>query len=348
MFKHIFLSFTLLFSALTRAEYLRNIHNEFTEWHKKFDIVFKGAHEYEKMLARWIENDLFIIETNARNLSYSLGHNRFSGMNIGEFREYIRQFPFLESKEVPPLLFKTPTNPGYKLPASVNWVEVGAVTPVKDQGQCGSCWSFSTTGAVEGAYYNVHGKLQSFSEQQLVDCDNLRHGGRDHGCNGGLMDNAFAWIGKNGGLCLETAYPYVSGETTSSGDCKETCDPVADSMVVTFVDVEPNSDSAMMAAIAKQPVSIAIEADQREFQLYKSGVFTGECGAKLDHGVLVVGYGNAGSDGDYYLVKNSWGLSWGDGGYIYLGRGTDPKTGEPYNKGAGQCGILAQASFPVL
>jgi cathepsin L len=227
------------------------------------------------------------------------------------------------------------------VPASVNWVTNGGVTPVKNQGQCGSCWSFSTTGALEGAYFVKYNKLSSFSEQQLVDCDNHKNGGKDMGCNGGLMDNAFEWIDKNNGLCTEADYPYTSGVTKTAGTCRSTCTLVDDSKVTTYTDVTASSDSAMMAALAKQPVSIAIEADQKEFQLYKSGVFSAACGTNLDHGVLVVGYGSLNGE-DYYLVKNSWGTSWGAGGYIMLGRGSK------YNSGNGQCGMLMQGSYPTV
>ena len=114
------------------------------------------------------------------------------------------------------------------------------------------------------------------------------------------------------------------------------------------MDVDPSSDVAMMSALTKQPVSVAIEADEREFQLYKSGVFTGKCGTKLDHGVLVVGYGKDESGLEYYMVKNSWSTSWGLGGYIKLGKGVNPTTGEAYNGGDGQCGVLLSASYPLL
>ena len=308
---------------------------KFADWVSEYKIAFKNNEHYLSVLKKWTDNNVFIENVNSRNLSYSLGHNQFSGMDRDEYRQYLVQFPF--EKRTNGILSRGNVDVN-ALPDSVNWVTKGGVTPVKDQGQCGSCWSFSTTGALEGAFFNSAGNLQSFSEQQLVDCDNLKNGGHDHGCNGGLMDNAFEWIAKNGGLCLESAYPYVSGTTQKpNANCAKTCSVVKGSTVTDFVDVTPSSDLAMVSAIAQQPVSIAIEADQREFQLYKSGVFTGECGTNLDHGVLVVGYGS-----DYYLVKNSWGVTWGDQGYIKLGRGSQ------YNNGQGQCGILLQGSYPVL
>jgi KDEL-tailed cysteine endopeptidase len=194
---------------------------------------------------------------------------------------------------------------------------------------------------LEGAYYIKYGKLLSFSEQQLVSCDNFKHGGHDMGCNGGLMDSAFQWIEQNNGLCLESDYSYVSGTTGKSGSCETTCDVVKNSVIHDYNDVAPSSDDAMMTALMQQPVSIAIQADQKEFQLYQSGVFTGSCGVELDHGVLVVGYGSENGE-DYYLIKNSWSTSWGDNGYIKLGRGSQ------YNSGAGQCGMLMQGSYPIV
>ena len=293
-----------------------------------------------QMYKNWVDNDKFIEIHNLKNLSFSLGHNQFSGMDNDEYKKLLG-FTYLDKNASVTRSSLFYYMKGNNLPQSVDWVKEGAVTPVKDQGQCGSCWSFSTTGALEGIYSIINNKLVSFSEQQLVDCDNLRSGGKDHGCNGGLMDNAFSWIEKNDGLCSETDYPYVSGTTMDKGDCQKKCKPVENSNIIDFVDVQPSSDDVMMQALSKQPVSIAIEADQREFQLYKSGVFTGTCGTKLDHGVLAVGYGTL--DGlNYYKIKNSWSTSWGDGGYILLGRGKE------YNNGDGQCGMLLQASFPVI
>ena len=329
---------------------LYNQFVKFEEWRnqsvgKSFSDI-NNVDEYFHTLSNWVDNDNYIRDMNAKGLSYELGHGPFSGLNQREFSQFLMDRahnkvtrPYAEMR----IINKSMLN----LPAAVDWTTIGAVTGVKDQGQCGSCWSFSTTGAMEGAYFIKTGKLVSFSEQQLVDCDIVTNGGSDLGCKGGLMDSAFEWIQTNNGICSETSYPYVSGTTTKSGKCQTKCANVAGTDVSKFVDIEPNSDIAMMTVLAERPVSIAIEADQKDFQLYKSGVFTGDCGATLDHGVLVVGYGTQGTN-DFYKVKNSWGPSWGLNGYILLGRGTDPVTGKPYNKGSGQCGILAEASYPLL
>ena len=368
----------LMMASVATAGNLRNGFSEkFEQWVKDFRINIHDNSHKEHLFINWLENDKIIEQTNARNLTYTLGHNHLSGMDSNEFSEYMGfednannlgshiNIDKVKERIAEIKCLKTCIDEydsthklstvtcvtdclqakvglsSNNLPESVDWVKAGAVTPVKNQGQCGSCWSFSTTGALEGAYYNTYGTLTSFSEQQLVDCDNRKHGGKDMGCNGGLMDNAFSWIEKNGGLCTEADYPYFSGDTKSPGDCKTSCDVVGKSAVTEFTDVRSNSDVDMMTALSKQPVSIAIQADQKDFQLYKSGVFTGSCGTKLDHGVLAVGYGTLDGE-DYYKVKNSWGTTWGDDGYILLGRGDE------YNKGKGQCGMLQQASYPEV
>ena len=336
-------TFLLAFIALS-SSYASTLQDRFSEWVEIHGLKFiNHAHEYGTFSA-WVENDKHIETVNARNLTYTLGHNQFSGMTISEFKDFLGFDTTQKMSDSSHLRGVAPCRArsgGCSQPASVDWVKSGAVTPVKNQGQCGSCWSFSTTGALEGAYFIKHGDLESFSEQQLVSCDNRKNHGKDMGCNGGLMDNAFKWIEYNDGLCSEEDYEYTSGDTKSAGTCITTCENIPMSKVQSFVDVPPSSDTDMMDALSSQPVSIAIQADQKDFQLYKSGVFSGDCGTKLDHGVLAVGYGTM--DGvDYYRVKNSWGETWGDKGYIYLGRGDE------FNNGAGQCGMLMQASYPVL
>jgi len=226
--------------------------------------------------------------------------------------------------------------------ASVDWDAEGMVTPVKNQGQCGSCWAFSTTGSVESrAAISAHAQSPtSLSEQELVSCS---FSDGNNGCNGGLMDYGFKYVKAQGGLCSEADYPYTAANDrfqcqSSRAACSQKYDAIS-----SYADVTSNSMAQLEAAVTQGPVSIAIEADQSSFQLYKSGVFEGRCGKKLDHGVLVVGYGtDAESGNDFWKVKNSWGGNWGEKGYIRLCKNCGK------NQGAGQCGILLQPSYPIV
>ena len=333
--------------ALLSASVSATVIDKFYQWAETHKIALpEGDHELLHILENWKNNDRIIADTNAKNLSYTLGHNAFSGMSSEEFAEHMHFGLNREILETTGLRGFSETLDTDLAETSVDWRTKNAVTPVKNQKQCGSCWSFSTTGALEGIYAIKRGTLVSYSEQQLVDCDYIRAGGTSLGCNGGDMKSAMEWIGKNNGLCTESAYPYVSGDTKTNGPCQKSCSIVSGSDISTTVSVSVNSDSAMMSALSQQPVSIAIEADQSSFQLYKSGVFTGACGTNLDHGVLLVGYGTM-NGLDYYILKNSWDVTWGSQGYMYIARGVDA-SGKPYNGGKGQCGLLMQGVYPVL
>jgi C1A family cysteine protease len=314
---------------------------KFYSWMKEYMFMPASGEVFVHYLENFIANDKFIEAHNSGNNTFIVGHNQFSHLNAEEWSDYLRTGLV---RRLEPVYSRTHTAPVdvSALPTSVDWTTKGAVTGVKDQGQCGSCWSFSATGAIEGASFIKNGKLVSLSEQNFVDCDNRQNGGSDLGCNGGLMDSAFSWAKKNGGVCSEADYPYVSGTTQKAGTCNQgKCTKVATSAPKSYTDVQTNSDSALMSAIVNQPVSVAIEADQTAFQLYKSGVFTAACGTNLDHGVLAVGYGTYSNGLDYYKVKNSWGTSWGMQGYILLQRGVSQKQG--------QCGILSgPPSYPNM
>jgi len=313
---------------------------KFFNWLSEHKVIAATGQHFVTMLQNFANNDDIVETHNKKTSTYTLGHNQFSHLSLEEYREYVKLGLAKKNPDnVASAIHAAPTDVS-GIPSSVDWVSGGAVTGVKDQGQCGSCWSFSATGALEGAYQLKYGSLKSFSEQNFVDCDTYRNGGSDLGCNGGIMDSAFSWATKNGGVCSEADYPYVSGTNQDKNDCKTTCTKDAKVAPKSFTDVQTNSDSAMMSALAQQPVSIAIEADTSSFQLYRSGVFTAACGANLDHGVLAVGYGTL--DGtDYYKVKNSWGSSWGMDGYILLERGVSQKQG--------QCGMLSgPPSYPNL
>ncbi|CAL5049816.1 unnamed protein product [Urochloa decumbens] len=215
------------------------------------------------------------------------------------------------------------------LPDAVDWRQLGAVTEVKDQQQCGGCWAFSAVAAMEGINEIVTGNLVSLSEQEVIDCDT-----QDNGCNGGYMQNAFQFVINNGGIDTEADYPFIGTDATC--DANRVNEKVV--TIDNFVDVATNNETALQEAVAIQPVSVAIDASGRAFQHYHSGIFNGICGTKLDHGVTVVGYGS--EDGkDFWIVKNSWSAGWGEGGYIRMARNVPSPRGK--------CGIAMDASYPV-
>jgi C1A family cysteine protease len=346
----LFSLFTTFFSVygnentlLRGSVFSKNIHdreyyeNKFHDWISQYKVIINDNNKFNHMLSNFANNDDMIEAHNSKGLSYELGHNQYSHLSFEEFKDYIKLGLDRIAPETESAYSVIDSNLNVSaLPASVDWTTKGAVTGVKDQGNCGSCWSFSATGALEGAYQIKYGTLISFSEQNLVSCDTI-----DSACNGGLMDNAFSWTKSNGGLCTESGYPYTSGTTGQKGTCLTTCAKNTAVAPKSFTDVAKNSDSALMTALALQPVSVAIQANQPAFQLYKSGVLTGTCGTNLDHGVLAVGYGKWTDGTDYYKVKNSWGTSWGMSGYILIQRGNPQRCGE--------CGILCgPPSYPNL
>jgi len=320
----------------TAAAPVEDYTSKFVAWKAKHGKSYATSADETKAFNAFTANEDKITAHNAKGLSYQLGHNAFSDLTAEEFfaqrvggyaKANINRNTYSERVHSAPTTEELRT-----IASSVDWVSAGAVTPVKDQGQCGSCWAFSSTGAMEGAYFKSQGSLVSLSEEDLVQCNSVT----DSGCNGGLMDNAFAWVETNG-IASEAAYPYTSGSgTTGTCDSSKKANPVA--RISGYTDVASNSQSAMQSAVAQQPVSIAIEADQSVFQLYSGGVMdSASCGTNLDHGVLVVGYDTSGSS-PYWKVKNSWGSSWGEDGYIRLGMASS---------GSGICGMYSEPSYPT-
>jgi hypothetical protein len=305
---------------LTNAEY----EYLFTAWVNEYGKSYETSQFFNRFNVFKANLDT-IRAHNAQNDSWTMGMNEFGDMTWEEFKSiYVGgtkpvQREYIRSKNFPT------DQPLGANPTSLDWRTKGAVTPVKNQGQCGSCWAFSTTGSVEGAHEIATGTLVSLSEQQLVDCAGSQG---NQGCNGGLMDDAFEYIIKNGGICSEASYPYKG----VNGKCQK-CTNVA--TISSYVDNPSGNEANLYTLIQNGPVSIAIEADQSGFQFYKSGVFSGACGHNLDHGVLIVGYGSL-SGKPYWIVKNSWGASWGMSGYILM------------IEGKNECGLALSASMPKV
>lgn len=318
-----------LFALVAAATAIEISDEEYFFEFAKFMIRFNKSYErpvQTQKFETFKKNYYMIVDHNLKGLSWTLAVNEYADLSWDEFRAQKLGYKPVEVEGIP--RYTVDLNGKVNVPDSIDWSAKGAVTPIKNQGQCGSCWAFSTTGSVEGAHFLKTGKLVSLSEQQLVDCSTSEG---NQGCNGGLMDYAFKYIITNKGLCSEASYPYQG----TGGTC-QSCQTVA--KLKSYVDVATDNEDSLKAAVALQPVSVAIEADQLGFQFYSGGVFTGSCGTNLDHGVLVVGYGSQGGQ-NYWKVKNSWGSSWGMSGYILLGR-TGGKT-------QGQCGIAMQPSYPV-
>jgi len=255
--------------------------------------------------------------------TYTMGPNQFSDLKVEEFQA-LNLFGYKKPATNLPNL-GVHEHVGEELTSSIDWRSTGAVTPVKDQGQCGSCWAFSTVGGLEGAWEVATGELTSMSEQQLMDCSKA-----NNGCGGGNMESAFAYQ-KTVNVATETSYPYKGVE----GTCRSTgyTTAVQQGGVTGYKSVGTTT-AALKSALQLGPVSVAIEADQMSFQGYKSGILMASaCGSRLDHGVTLVGYD---SSKDYFIVKNSWGASWGNNGFVYLSA-----------KG-NTCGILSDASYPTV
>ncbi|KAL4367366.1 hypothetical protein GQ457_05G016160 [Hibiscus cannabinus] len=300
----------------------------YQRWLSRHGRKYKNKNEWALRFEIYKSNAHFIDCINSRNLSFKLIDNKFADMLNDEFRAVYFGYQRIRS---PGETKSFRQDRHQDLPNSIDWREKGAVTGVKDQGNCGSCWAFSAVAAIEGINQIKTGQLTSLSEQELVDCDTNSF---NEGCNGGDMIKAFEFIIKKGGIAADKDYPY----TGSDGSCKDNGAGNYSATISGYEVVPANKEKSLEGAVAEQPVSVAIDAGGYEFQLYSSGVFTGSCGYQLNHGVAVVGYGEE-EGNKYWVVRNSWGTSWGESGYIRMQRQVSDERG--------LCGIAMDTSYPV-
>ncbi|XP_007479355.1 pro-cathepsin H [Monodelphis domestica] len=299
---------------------------QFHSWTKKFNKTY-NLNEYHRRLHNFLNNKRRIDEHNAGKHSYTLGLNQFSDMSFDEFKkQYLMSEPQNCSATKGSHVRRVGPYPDF-----MDWRKKGNyVSPVKNQGGCGSCWTFSTTGGLESAVAIATGKLLSLAEQQLVDCAQAFN---NHGCNGGLPSQAFEYIMYNNGIMGEDTYPYEGKD----GTCRFKPDK-AIAFVKDVVNITIYDEEAMTEAVAHHnPVSFAFEVTE-DFMSYRDGIYSNpRCDKspdKVNHAVLAVGYGK--NNGIlYWIVKNSWGTSWGNNGYFLIERGKN------------MCGLADCASYPV-
>jgi len=305
-----------------------SVEDSFSSWALFHGKEYKSQNEYNYRLSVYRNNLAFIENHNRQNLGFSVAINQFGDLTVKEFASIYNGMRINATNIVQGDVYVH--DPKISLADTVDWRTKGVVTGVKNQGQCGSCWAFSTTGSAEGAWAIKKGNLVSLSEQNLVDCSGS-YG--NYGCNGGLMDSAFQYIIDNKGIDTEASYKY----TAKDGTCKFNKATIG-ATLTSFKDIQAQSETALQSAIQTiGPISVAIDAGHSSFQFYSSGVyFEKACSpTQLDHGVTAVGYGTQGSD--YYIVKNSWGTGWGMQGYILMSR----------NKN-NNCGIATMSSYPIV
>ncbi|XP_050379668.1 zingipain-2-like [Argentina anserina] len=333
--KFICLCLILIFGAWSSEATSRNvqdasIYERYEQWMAQYGRQYSYMNEKEARFNIFKKNVAFIESSNNANKPYKMSVNQFSDLTTEEFLD--KRTGFKGPGDIPvPLPTTTFKYENVSMvPSSLDWRTKGAVMPVKDQGDCGSCWAFATVGALEGAHQLATGELVSLSEQELVDCNTV-----NFGCGGGYPDVAFEYIINKHGLTNEANYPYNASDNV----CNATEAGSPSGSITRYEDVPANNELDLLKAVANQPVSVCFEVTQ-EFMHYSSGVFTGPCGTQVNHCVTAIGYGTSDEGMDYWLLKNSWGTNWGDEGYFRMQRNVEAVEG--------MCGIATLSAYAIV
>ncbi|KZC08721.1 PREDICTED: cathepsin L [Dufourea novaeangliae] len=335
--KVVFFLFVAICATAQAVSFFEVVKEEWTAFKSEHSKLYKSDVEEKFRMKIFMDNKHKIAKHNTnyeqKKVSYKLKMNKYGDLLHHEFVNLLNGFNKSKTINHPSILgaaFIEPAN--VQLPEAVDWREFGAVTEVKDQGHCGSCWAFSATGALEAQHFRTKGVLISLSEQNLIDCSG-KYG--NNGCQGGILNAAFQYVKENNGIDTEISYPYEA----ENDKCR--FNPMnKGASDVGYVEIPQGDEDKLKAAVATiGPISIAIDASRTTFQFYSEGIYyEPECSSEeLDHAVLVVGYGTDENEQDYWLVKNSWGTTWGDQGYIKMSRNKD-----------NNCGVASSAVYPLV
>ena len=314
---------SLILSFIDCAFYNPNEENEFLDWMRYFNDFYNEG-DYKFRFGIWMTNCRYIKEHNRGNNNYMLGLNKFIIYTPAEYQALLGLKP-----HVKPNLMSTRTK--FEGHANLDYRNKGVVNDIKDQSSCGSCWAFSAIQAVESAYALKTGNLISLSEQNLIDC--VR---KCHGCNGGEIGCAYDYIieKQDGYFNKGSDYPYTGHEMNCAYEpSKGVCH------ISSYIYAVQGDESDLQAKIAQYgPASVGIDASHLSFQLYSNGIYDEKkcLSTSINHGVGCVGYGTENNE-KYWIVRNSWGKSWGENGYIRMTRGKE-----------NQCGIATLAVIPIL
>ncbi len=313
--------------------------SNFIDYMIEYKKVYRSNDELNSRYNIFHDNLEYIAEHNRdASHTYTVGINRFADMSHNEYKEFVKSGGLVVPKEsnnlrLPKDMCGEMKSESGSYPSSLDWRNKGAVTPVRDQGQQGTCYAHSASEALESAYFIKKGVLPNLSVQQIVDCS-YNYG--NHGNNGGMYTYSWTYV-HDSGLTTESAYPYTAGPSDRSS-----CQPFTPYTYVSDCKHVPSNELQLTYAVTHQPVSVAIEADSRSFQLYTGGVYNDPgCGTTIDHAVVATGYGNMNGQ-DYWAVRNSWGTSWGVDGYIYMARNSVATST------VGQCAIATYAAYPIV